>query len=242
MHGAATGAATRVLAMHVVRVSLASLALLATLAGGGRARADVQPEVELVGGASHNLGGADVGYFFGKSYMLGLRGVGYFSAPADGHLRLGAELALDAMHYDWIPEAASAPGYSDPDVLRERLLAGARLEWRLSPRFQVFGRALVGLDHYASDAIASYQGPGTLVVKGSAFAAELGLGARVSFGHLVVGVQCGLPVAFYTEDQGHPGAVLSGGVMSPIASGALNVYLHETAIDVEGLVTVGVAF
>jgi hypothetical protein len=230
--------------MMLGRAALASFLSLAALVPAGAARADVAPEVELVAGTSRNLGGRDLQEYFDQSYLLGLRGVVYLGRPGDSRFRLGVELAGDVRHYDWVPEGDVGAGTSDPDALRERFLAGARLEWRLS-RFRIVGRALVGVDHYATDGLA-YPVPASIVVpplvaSGSALAAEVGTGARVTIGHLVLGLQCDLPVAFYSTET--PGSrAVYGPSESFIVPGMPDHWMRGTVVDVEGLATVGVAF
>ncbi len=75
----------------------------------------------------------------------------------------------------------------------------------------------------------------------TALAAEVGLGARVHLGRLVIGLECALPVAFYSgEDLNDDGGLTLPPPMD--LRDLRNASLHETIVDIEGLLTLGLEF
>jgi hypothetical protein len=226
---------------------VASFLVASTAASTSVAHAGVTPEVELVAGAGRAVGGETYDDAFSNSYTLGVRALGWFPGSLDQRWRIGAEVAVDGMQLDWLDDDHCST-CDDKDMYRLRGLVGGRFELRLAPNVHVFARALAGFDHYRTEGIL-YQAPGepiglqTLVMSGTAFATELGLGTRVSFGRVSVGLQLDLPVAFYRRDRRDAAFVLSGGVSQPVAEQAIaNAFLDETAVDLEALLTVGVSF
>jgi hypothetical protein len=220
----------------LLRIVLSSLVLAA--GSSSLAHADVDPEVELVSGAAVPLGGDDYADALGQGYMLGLRGVGY--KPLAEGLRVGAELALDGLQQRW---------HSATDLYRVRGLIGGRLEYRPLSFATVFVRGLAGFDRYSASIAYAPPEPGrldTLHQSRSALALELGVGARATFGRWAVGVQVGLPMAFYSPpalDEDDRGSVLHGGVEHPISEPpAAFAFIHSTVVDVNGVLSASLAF
>jgi hypothetical protein len=217
--------------------SLAGVALaLLTCANAAAAAAEPEYAVELATGSGRTFGGEHYDESFSASYKLSLRGLRYLDVDFgdSSAWRLAGEAALDVTQMDW----AQPSGLG---LYRVRALVGVRLELRVASGVILLGRALAGLDHERSSD-ASFIGPGeptglmTFHERGVALAAELGLGARVDVGPYQLGVQCGLPVAFYgsvdhVEQPGLPEAFLPAGP-----------FMSDTAVDVELLATLGMSF
>jgi len=127
---------------RLANVSLLSILALAALPEV--ARAEVTPEVELAAGGGVAIRGGDYDQTFSSHYALGVRGIVHLASDDRGW-RLGAELALDRMHFDWVEPSYWTVG-ADPDLVRLRALVGARFELQVAPPVWLFGRALAGLD------------------------------------------------------------------------------------------------
>jgi hypothetical protein len=204
-----------------------ALAITLLLAASGRARAEVTPEVELATGAAVPLSGPLYSGYYETSLALGVRFLLFsHDAAVRSPWRYGLELALDGL------DTKMDNGGGHP-IHRVRGLAGVRIARAVGERVEVFGRLLGGLDHYATND-ANFFGSANETTLGL----ELGLGARLALGPVVLGVQAGLPVAFYSLDDGECSWVMPG------AGGCLGqrAYLETTTLDLDLLATVGVWF
>ncbi len=202
------------------------------LATAGSARAERQPEVEVASGTAFPLGSGDYDEQFSDIVKLGVRGVLFAPTTAEPW-RLGVELAVDGMSLE-------RKGWADLGTKRFRGLGGARLEYRLTSHVRLFTRALAGIDYYRT-AEFSFQPPGdpaalqTVRATGWALAFELGAGAQVALGPVVVGAQVGLPMAFYSLD----GASSTSSFGGPYQ---FSSFIHEATYDLDVLGTLGVTF
>jgi hypothetical protein len=225
--------------------TLAAAFGLLTCAGVARAAPAPRYEVELATGSGRPHGSDDYDDAFSASYKLGVRGLRTLDVgPGDASpWRLAAELAADVTQMDW-------PKFPGMSLYRVRVLAGARLELRVASGVRVLARGLVGVDHERSSDVY-FAAPGeptglmTLHERGIALAAELGVGAQVDLGPLVLGVQCGLPVAFYgSVDHIERPDLDDGGGLSgfPPPVARPKPFMSDVAVDVELLATLGMSF
>jgi hypothetical protein len=198
----------------------------------------VTSQIQLVAGAVTPVGGGgDYTDDISAGPRFGLQGTAYFGPKRTWDL--GAELAADYSRQNW--EGAA-------DLDRWRVLIGGRAVYRPVPALELFGRALVGIDRYSGDfaaVVPGEEGMIRLTQSSSAFAGELGLGAQLTFGRFVIGVQADLPVAFYGKPSIETGGpILGGGVEQPVADDALAAlaFIDDTTFDLDLLATAGLSF
>ena len=215
-------------------LSASSLAIAVALPAAAQAE-DITSQIQLVAGAVTPIGGGgDYSDDISAGPRFGLQGTAYFGPKRTWDL--GAELAADYTRQNWLgPEATT-------DLDRWRVLLGGRAVYRPVPALELFGRALVGIDRYSSE--YTLVAPGHEVMRGlsqssSAFAGELGLGAQLTFGWFVIGVQADLPVAFYGKPSIETGGPLVGGGMEEPGQVA---FIDDTTFDVDVLGTAGLSF
>jgi hypothetical protein len=194
------------------------------------ARADVTPEVELAAGVAKPVSGPLYAGYYETSLALGLRFLLFSHDDAvRSPWRFGLELAIDDL------DTKRNDGHGHP-IHRVRGLIGVRVERAVGERVAIFARVLGGLDHYATNDAGGGFGYGS--ANETAPGLELGVGARLQLGPVVLGAQAGLPLAFYALDDDECSVVM------PNAVGCMGqpAYIQTTALDLELLATLGVSF
>jgi hypothetical protein len=199
-------------------------------------RAEPRGQAELVSGMTTPIGGEDFDAQFGPSLKVGARAsYRVLDLGGDRPSALWAEIAVDWTDTEWDIDVPGENRNRDP-VYRLRGLAGVRLEHRVAPWLRLYARTLVGFDRLSLSLLVQVPGEPTAASElcGSDLvpALETGLGAALRLGPIDLGVQVGLPIAFYGQ---------ADGVELP-GSGTRIHYIHETTVELDVLVMLGVRF
>jgi opacity protein-like surface antigen len=178
---------------------------------------------ELVAGIAMPLGEDDYENLIDNSPKFGVR-IGWLGLGRDS--RAGLELGLDYTPVD--NDVDELPGV-EADVGRLRVLAGARIAWRLQAGSALFVRGGVGVDHVSAELTGGALGI-SVTAEGESTGLALEAGAGVMFAvsrSAYLGLQLAIPVAIHDDEPDADDDLLD---------------LDYTGYDLDGLVTLGTRF